>query len=166
MRNFTIVSLFAFFFVVGCGRKEKAEEEIQIPQFLELELKKNKEGADILVLSDKGLPKVEQESEAYNLYLCWVDESAPPGGSPIEKRIELRGGSPGGGGSVRTIGLNAHVFEKGSSYYGRGRVCAIAVSVVGTYISNVVTVPNEPDAEATQADRAAAMRLNGAPTEN
>lgn len=161
MKNHTTIALLSLNLLVGCAREVEVKEEDKAPQVLRLELKENEKGADVLVLTEGGLPRLEQGSEGYNLYLCWVDEPAPPDGYPHEKRIELRGGSQGGGEGggegVRTIGLNAHLFEQGKSYYGRGRVCAIAVSDDRTYISNVVTVPEKPDAAATQAD-AAAMR--------
>ena len=144
MRNGTIISLLVFMLVVGCDRNEGIKVENEAPQVLQLELKKDKKGADVLVLATEGLPQLNQESKGYNLYLCWVDEPAPPGGYPHEKRIELRGGAQGEGAAF-TVGLNAHLFDLGTSYYGRGRVCVIAVSDDESYISNVVRVPNKPD---------------------
>ena len=97
MRNGTIISLLVFMLLVGCDRNEGIKVENEAPQVLQLELKKDKKGADVLVLATEGLPQLNQESKGYNLYLCWVDEPAPPGGYPHEKRIELRGGAQGEG---------------------------------------------------------------------
>ena len=87
--------------LVGCDRNEGIKVENEAPQVLQLELKKDKKGADVLVLATEGLPQLNQESKGYNLYLCWVDEPAPQVGihtkresncaeEPREKVLPLR----------------------------------------------------------------------------
>ncbi len=157
--------------LVGCDKSEqqpnKMEEsrkqqervialhdQLKSEQGFTLELAKNDDGLDTLVIRNTGLPATQ--NGAYQIYVCWLDEPAAPGGWPLEKRMELIGRQAGHGKIVTgetstssfgevtsTILLNANHTELGD-YYGRGRVCVMAVSGKDSYLTNIVTVPEGP----------------------
>lgn len=135
-------------------------DQLKSEQGFTLELAKNDDGLDTLVIRNVGLPATE--NGAYQIYVCWLDEPAAPGGWPLEKRMELIGRQSGHGKIVTgetlttsygevtsTILLNANYTELGD-YYGRGRVCVMAVSGKDSYLTNIVTVPKGPDETASQ----------------
>ena len=160
MKPITIITALAIIFLVACERNDQTEKNTVLSEeVFELELKKNKKGSDVLVLTVGQLPRPEQEKDKYDYYLCWLDEPAPKGGYSFEKRMELRGTTGGGkGANIATIGLNAVYFEQGRSYYGRGRVCAIIASNNKSYITNVLRVPDAPDETAMRAAEDLAAR--------
>jgi hypothetical protein len=63
-----------------------------------LELAKDDDGADVLIIKNTGLPAVE--SGAYQTYVCWLDAPAASGSWPAEKRMELVGRQSGHGKNV------------------------------------------------------------------
>ena len=133
--------------------REQMEKELGFT----LELIRDDQGLDSLSINTSNLPA---NGEMYRIYVCWLDEPAAPGGWPLEKRMEQKGRIRGtgrhpttkkgassisyNGRSSQTIHLNAPHTDLGD-YYGRGRVCAMAVSNKGIYVSNIVTVPEKPE---------------------
>ena len=148
-------------------------DQLKSEQGFTLELAKNDDGLDTLVIRNVGLPATE--NGAYQIYVCWLDEPAAPGGWPLEKRMELIGRQSGHGKIVAgetsttssgevtsTILLNANYTELGD-YYGRGRVCVMAVSGKDSYLTNIVTVPEGSDETAShQAKKSQAGEGNSA----
>ena len=110
-----------------------------------IELAKNEDDADVLVITMKGLPGIPDiEDETYGLYVCWLDEPGASGSWPTEKRMERHGSARGGSGTYTfTLDLNAPFMKEQGDYYGRGRVCAMAASSKGSYVSNIVIVPEK-----------------------
>lgn len=132
--------------------REQMEKELGFT----LELTRDGQGLDSLSINTSNLPA---NGGMYSIYVCWLDEPAAPGGWPLEKRMEqgwrIRGTgrhpTKNGASSVSsnrkssiTIHLNAPHTNLGD-YYGRGRVCAMAVSNKGVYVSNIVIVPEKPE---------------------
>jgi len=139
MRSVTIISLLATICLAGCGGKDDSR--------LHLELSRNKQGIEMLVLTAENLPPLEGEDDRYDIFRCWIDQRPPTISYEFERMMEWKGGARGGKGKVSYAdGLTEIYGIKGNTYYGRGRVCAIAVSGDLTLISNVVTLPNKPDA--------------------
>lgn len=159
--------------LTGCGKDEQLQkrmdesikqqervialhDQLSKEQGFTLELAKDDDGADVLIIENTGLPAVE--SGTYQLYVCWLDAPAASGSWPLEKRMELIGSESGHGKIVggdgtttngfgkvtTTIPLRARHTELGD-YYGRGRVCVLAVSGKASFLTNVVTVPEAPD---------------------
>ena len=131
-------------------------DQLSKEQGFTLELAKDDDGADVLIIKNTGLPAVE--SGAYQIYVCWLDAPAASGSWPAEKRIELIGrqsghgkhvggdgtGTNGYGNVTHRVSLSARHTELGD-YYGRGRVCVMVVSGKASFLTNVVTVPEAPD---------------------
>ena len=131
-------------------------DQLMKEQGFTLELAKDDDGADVLIIKNTGLPAVE--SGAYQIYVCWLDAPAASGSWPAEKRIELIGrqsghgkhvggdgtGTNGYGNVTHRVSLSARHTELGD-YYGRGRVCVMVVSGKASFLTNVVTVPEAPD---------------------
>lgn len=89
-----------------------------------------------------GIP--DNEDETYGLYVCWLDEPEASGSWPTEKRMERHGSVRGGSGTyTSTLDLNAPFMKGQGDYYGRGRVCVMAASSKGSYVSNIVIVPEK-----------------------
>ncbi len=123
-----------------------------------IEVIRNKEGLDLLSINTSYLPA---NGEMYSIYICWLDEPATPGARLHEKRMVQTGRKRGSGRAPESEdGLSSTSFGTSSAgfyldgrdrgggqgdYYGSGRVCAMAVSNKGIYVSNIVTIPEKPE---------------------
>lgn len=136
-------------------------EQLKNEQGFTLELAKNHDGTDALKITNTGLPAMD--SGVYEIYLCWLDEPAAPGGWPLEKRMERIGREGGNGrftkngvttisyGKITTTILLRARHPKRGDYYGRGRVCVMAVSGHTSFLTNIVTVPEKPSETSVQS---------------
>ncbi len=161
--QFLLVLSIGFLAALGCNSSGAAPETINSGAEIEksnqqratsassngftIELAKNENDADVLIITMKGLPGIpDNEEETYDLYVCWLDEPGAEGSWPTEKRMERHGSARGGPGKYTFILALSAPFMKGrGNYYGRGRVCAMAASSKASYVSNIVIVPEKPD---------------------
>lgn len=146
--------------------REQIEKELSF----RLELIRDEQGLDQLSTNTSNLPAI---GELYSIYFCWLDEPAALGAQKIEKRKVVSGSMRGtgrhpeteSGYSSTSVGTSSSGYwlrdrNRGGDqglHYESGRVCTLAVSSKGIYVSNVVTVPEklekavEPHAEELRA---------------
>lgn len=133
-------------------------EQLEAEVAFTIEVIRNKEGLDLLSINTSYLPA---NGELYSIYICWLDEPTNPGPRFHEKRMVHTGGIRGtgrdpeseDGRSSASFGTSSSGFyldgrDRGGDqgdYYGSGRVCAMAVSNKGIFVSNIVTIPEKPE---------------------
>ena len=141
--------------------REQMEKELGFT----IELVRDDDDLDSLLVDTSNLPSV---GEIYGIYICWLDEPAAPGALGWEKLMARTGSTLGTGRhpmpedllpSSDAVKFVEHSWVETSSMryilrdrnrgggkgpnYESGRVCAMAASNKGIYVSNIITVPEK-----------------------